>query len=364
MIKNKKIPRLFYVFFLSIALPFSFSNIPQYNWDIVGYTAAGYSLNGLENEILHKTTFEDIEKGVPEVAFKSLTEKSLYKKKVYSEHESLNQQLPFYKIRIAYVFLVMIFGEIIGSLSKATILISIISGFLIILTTSLNCINIKNTYIFLLIPLIVGIIIKDVSRYSTPDALAGLIALWGLLTLNHRIKVVPIFLISFLVFFRTDFIIFSLIISLYFFLKKKRLESILILFQSIVFYSFIKFYIDSYSYLTIFNFTLINGPDPYPKEMMISYDYIDYIKAYLIGIFRIVGNKVFWIILFSLFFIIKEREGFFRNNLFHLYLIAISFFCVHFILFPSGFERFYFLVNIIVFLFLLRFVDYDKKIET
>ena len=146
---NNKVSLYFRSLYL-IFIIFSFSLYsivkPIHNWDIIGYTSSAYSLDGIEGQNLLDKTYQDVKEEVSIERFKDLTTssssksnptKSNYRTTVFSNEIALKQQLPFYKIRIAYVYLINFIGKIIGSYSKATWIISLISSSLILLMLSL-----------------------------------------------------------------------------------------------------------------------------------------------------------------------------------------------------------------------------------
>src|SRR4030095_15236385 len=99
------------VIFLTAAAVFLIGVMhPYYNWDIVGYVAAAHYEDGLRGEMLRDRTYDDIRDEVGKYMFAHLTD-GPYRHTVYEYPQSLQQQVPFYSIKIMYVELVRVAGR-------------------------------------------------------------------------------------------------------------------------------------------------------------------------------------------------------------------------------------------------------------
>ena len=80
---------------------------PSYNWDIVAYVAAAYHQDGLGGRELSSATYNELEREADADTFKELTVGD-YVDVVFEDPDSLEQQLPFYTIKVAYIQLMRV----------------------------------------------------------------------------------------------------------------------------------------------------------------------------------------------------------------------------------------------------------------
>lgn len=81
---------------------------PAYNWDLVGYTAAAHALNHSDAGIIHARTIASLKASLPEQHYLRITEEPGYRSQIYSDHQALRAQIPFYSHRIVYVRLLQL----------------------------------------------------------------------------------------------------------------------------------------------------------------------------------------------------------------------------------------------------------------
>lgn len=98
---------------------------PGYNWDMLAYVASA-----LENRIddpvqLHAETWKEIEKGATEHDLYLLREDSPYNLHQWENPQDFATQLPFYRVKAAYVAAMQMLEPVTG-LGKAAILLSIL----------------------------------------------------------------------------------------------------------------------------------------------------------------------------------------------------------------------------------------------
>jgi hypothetical protein len=93
---------------------------PFHNWDMIGYTAAAYHADGFRGKDLSDRTYSAIKDEVTPEKFAYLTQSDHYKKTVFENPSSLEQQIPFYSIRVIYVRLVQSLGRMGMAYPRAT----------------------------------------------------------------------------------------------------------------------------------------------------------------------------------------------------------------------------------------------------
>ena len=318
---------------------------PMNNWDMIPYTAAAYEREGLSGEELRAATYRDVEEYVPEAKFASMVQRGYYRQTVYSDQTAFEQQLPFYNIRYLYISLVHFLGVFLGSFSFATVVVSAFFGSLLIFVSGLMHFSLPSKVAYFLTPPLVSAAgAFSLARFSTPDAFAAFGgALMFFLFLRKRIFAAAV-IIALLPLFRTDFLILSAFASIYLFFSSKRLAAFSAIGAALL-YFWVGAYAGNYGHATIFNFTLVYGPQPYPADMEISQNIGDYIRVYVRGVLAFVTGKefLFAIAIFVLWStMLHKRDG--VEPFGQFFFLTLAFVLTHFALFPAAFSRTYFLL--------------------
>lgn len=319
-------------------------------WDVIGYVASAYELIGLSGEALRNTTYEDVRNAVPSNTFSVLTdENNIYRSTIYKDASALQQNLPFYKIRYVYVWLTYAIGQWTGSFSQATVIVSAISGFFIVLTSGLLFWNTRSVIAFLSVPPAVVFLgeLLTLASLSQPDAIAALASIFLCVLILARKHKAAVILIALLPLFRTDFVIFALAAGFILFLRDNSRLAALSASLALLTYFTVNHFAENHGYAVIFNFTLIDrNISPYPLQMPISDDVRDYVEAYIRGIWRLIYTPEIYlypvITIVVIFFTSAQNRC--RNRFFSIYLACLFFVIVHFLLFPAAFLRHYFLL--------------------
>lgn len=340
---------------------------PKLNWDMIMYIGSAIKLLGFDGVELRNLTYLDLSKYVSEEAFSIMTSGNFYTSTVYKDPIAFSQQLPFYEIRYVYNGLIALVGSIIGSFSKATIFISASASSAIVVLSYVLARRFHSVVfrlLFLLVITFFGLI--TLSRFSTPDALAVLGVISLFLTLAYGKLKLTVLLIVLLPWLRTDYILLSLFVSVYFFLINKKNHAFLSAFFSVSGYFLIDKISMNYGHFVIFNFALISGPQPYVEGLILSTNFSDYLKAYLKGVIALTSSTavVSGVLAFILW--ITQRLKVFSkgSEVASLFLLlSASFFIVHFALFPAGMDRSYYILLWSSVYYIFTFLDLEKTVR-
>lgn len=310
---------------------------PFYNWDMIGYVASAHYMDGLRGEELSKLTYEDIRKEVGDVFFNSLVEGD-YRHTVFSDHQSLEQQLPFYTIRVGYVGAARLLNKFGLGYPKSTYIISAFFAFGSALLVGLLC-NFLGVSILWTPIILVSNGFTSISRLSTPDAMACFFALLTVYMIlkNSRYCLLLAVILPLL---RTDFVILSMLVAVYKFLSGVRGLSIVSALASLGLYAFINKSMGNYGWLTIFNFTLI-GISPYPRDMVISTNPVNYLKPYLSSAYAMLMHSHGVIYVIGIFCFINRIFNSVSTEARAALFISYLFVAAHLILFPAYMDRFF-----------------------
>lgn len=320
-------------YFLALGLA-----MPRHDWDMIAYVAAAYDEDGLKGPELSSTTYADIRQEVTSKKFSSLTEGN-YRATVFNDPNSLEQQLPFYKIKIVYVELIRALKNFGISYPKATYVVS--AFFASASICILAALSAEFGVYTLLVPFIAAFAGFDsLARGSSPDAIACFFALLATYSFARRsIFVYPLAGLMPLV--RTDLIILSVLLMIFDFVRKKRFYPILAGIVGVTSYAAVNKLAGSYGYLTLFNFTFI-GLDPYPRDMKLSHEFWLYLKPYLDCLPKLVSHRhaiVYPLLFYSL--VIRKDYKILSSEMYAVTMIAVLYMLSHLALFPVYDERFF-----------------------
>lgn len=302
------------------------------NFDIIGYVVSVYDIYGLSGIDLANKTFNDIEQTFGQDEFNKIFI-SDFRQGVLNDHESLAQLIPFYQIRLIYIYTLIILSTIFNlSISGSIHIISAVSVFIIVV---LIMRQVKEAgWAFYLFPvLFIPTGLLGVGRVGTPDAFAAMIVLIMLFTRNSYIKN-SLFCILPLI--RTDLILLNLIIFL---INKKNFQNYVFIAFAFLAYFSVNAFTNNYGYVTIFNFTFIASAieQIYPSSLQISQNLADYINVYIYRSHAMLDNLAV-IGFIGIALLLRNFHDVKTRN---LLIIILSFMFIHFALFPSGFIRFY-----------------------
>lgn len=358
------------LFFASALVVYSATEQPRYNWDMIGYVASAYSYLGAQGQELSEQTYADVRAATDEARFEELTggehEYSHYRSIVYRDAAALQQQVPFYNIRVIYVLATIATSFFAGTMSAATYIVSLIAGAVTLLLLSSLLLR-ERLIAFLTFPFVLMVAgLGYLSRYSTPDMLASMVAI-AIVCIGlqgGRASRLAMLLLPLLPAARTDYIILVPLFAWLLYSREYWAQAVIAVAASIMVYFAINTLAGNYGYLTIFNFFFISGPHPYPMEMDISANINDYIGAYASGIPKLLTGEGAAIIAAGTLLAIFQVNS--RRSIHGFALAATAFCALHFMLFPAGLYRYYFVATglslVVIFLSASRYAPlaYNK----
>jgi hypothetical protein len=312
---------------------------PQRNWDLVAYVAAAYHKDGYRGADLTRETYDDIKKVVSSKRFALLTTGE-YRGTVFKDPSSLEQQIPFYSIRVAYIELIRLLGSTGLSYTRSTFVTS--AFFAALASLMLGLILSKSSVPTGMLPVVVAVTgYADLARLSTPDSMAcffSLLGIYGLMTKGRIVFLVA----TILPLIRTDFILLSGLLMGCSYLQGEKFLSLLFLLVSAGFYFLVTKLNEGYGYLTLFNFAFIGSPAPYPAGIAISTRLGDYLAPYWLLFNSLIfhSHSVIYVVALYLFWL-KRRQIERQAAFYGLFAVPFIFTAAHLLLFPSDQYRFF-----------------------
>jgi hypothetical protein len=150
---------------------------PRQNFDMVPYMGSAVASTA---EATQKTVYDDLRASVPPESYKDLTSGTPYEADCFSNPYHFAEVLPFYSVKPLYVLGIGVFHRLGFSLSKSTVLVSIVSFFALALLLW-RWIGWPAFLLIITIP------VAPLIRMSTPDALNLALVMWSLsLIINNR----------------------------------------------------------------------------------------------------------------------------------------------------------------------------------
>ncbi|HSD11261.1 MAG TPA: hypothetical protein VLF14_09765 [Candidatus Binatia bacterium] len=197
---------------------------PHWNWDLVPYVACVLEGRFPDPADLQAATFEEIRRIVPPSRFAALTTGD-YFGDVFRDPEALRQQLPFYRIKPAYLELLRLLASAGLSPVTATLAVSIAASVsfavLVFFWLRIHLAARASGPCAVLLSLLIGLPI--VARISTPDAISGCCLLVALYALCERAALgVAALAIVLSVAIRSDNVIIGLWFAALFFALDRR----------------------------------------------------------------------------------------------------------------------------------------------
>jgi len=236
-------------------------NKPIQTWDILGYAGAVKSLEVSNKEEIHQSVFSELRAYATEEELSDLLDSSDYRRTMHQDADAFNQQIPFYKIRILFITLILILTKLgINAFIGSHIIVAATgAGGLLAFYYAFR--KLIFPAFWLIVPMFFIVLSGlEISRMSTADPLAFL---WvGLICYAFIHQKWPLFfaLIVSSVLVRTDLLVLVGIFTVYLMLFKPtlRIVSGLALLVSMGVYLLVTHYTGNYGWSTVFYYALIS----------------------------------------------------------------------------------------------------------
>ncbi len=125
---------------------------PSEVWDMLGYAASVHSLTGASSAEIHATVFSDLKAYATPAEYQELTSSTPYRITMSTDPEAFSQQIPFYKIRLLYVFLLLALTKCGIGMYEATHILSAAFANAGILVLFLGLRNYVHSVLWIVVP--------------------------------------------------------------------------------------------------------------------------------------------------------------------------------------------------------------------
>ncbi|MBI5215392.1 MAG: hypothetical protein HY960_06525 [Ignavibacteriae bacterium] len=320
---------------------------------MIPYIAAAHSFEQHDKKQLHDKVYEEVKKSVPSHVYTELTQGD-YRQTMLNDVEAFYQQLPFYKPKLLYVWLIHALTQLGFNSITAMSILSVTTSFIASLMILLFLLHeTSGIYPYVFSVLIINISgLLDVARLFTPDALSACISLLAIFLLLKKKNIwVVIVLAVASIWVRVDNLLFFLLIFTYlhFFSFKDYRIATIIYFVSIALcatsYIIINYGITNYGWSTLIYHITVNKIIT-PENFQSPLSFLDYIviliKRWLIQFVTNPLLSFFLVTGFStgyLFRLINRDSKIFIYG--HITIIMALSIVIHFVLFPDLLNRYF-----------------------
>ena len=312
---------------------------PYHNWDMVAYVAAAHYQDGLRGEPLLARTYTDVRNEVDPRVFRQLSKGNDYRRGVYGNAAALEEQIPFYSIRVIYVEAIRGLGVLGVSYPRATYLIGAFFAALSAVILGIICLR-ANVSVYVL-PLIVLVTdYPQLAALSSPDSLAmfgSLLAILACMSGSAWAYVLAAILPA----LRTDSVILSAMLTLVMFYRGQRLRASVALAAALVTYFAVSVSQHAYGWLTLLNFSLVER-EVFPSKIVPSNDLRDYLVLYARAAWGFLGSRhcLFYLVSGCLVAFFRRAVCTRESYAAELLAIPVAFTVLHLALYPSYEDRF------------------------
>lgn len=311
---------------------------PINNWDIIGYLASLFWLEGFSPSDIHALTYSSLQAVVSPDRFTMLSEAGAYHSAIHGDAGALMAQIPFYATRVLLLSMARGLGALGIEPVQAFHLInaSAMTLLWLLLARWVTPVHKSSWWLLLLIFALAGAF--SLGRTVTPDALSALVAFASVLAClsKHRLAWLGPLLLPLA---RTDYVLLSGLLCLWQFWQSKQLRWLVIASLSGAIMLALNHWAGHYGYRIIMQFTLLDAA-AYPGQMAVTWGLADYPAFVLAGLRELASGTALWLVLASLVYARVRRLRFTANEKSILGLV-LAFFLMHFLVFPAGFQRFY-----------------------
>lgn len=316
---------------------------PINNWDLIGYVAVACQADGHAGAELSDCVFSDIKRSVPSGVYAELIS-GAYRSDVFRDHEALTQQIPFYSIRVVYVWGVRLASTVLGV--DYTVATHLVSALFAGLTATLLCywLFLKRfgvIFSFLVLAILIDRMgLRDLARLSSPDSMAAFLFVLLVCLKSIGLGRFSFYLSVLLPLVRTDFLLASWLLQLSFWGGKGWRPVVCLMACSLGLFLFVNKYFGNYGWGVVVNFTFVKQV-PYPALMDSHVDPIFYwelLKSALAAAFES-RHAIIYLLGTALAAYLLRTGG--DSPELWIYVVSVLFVVLHLMLFPAYMSRFF-----------------------
>lgn len=247
------------LFLFVVYLAFMSFNRPFHNWDMVIYAAAAEKTAGESNAELHTRIWTSVKGVVSAERFQELCCSNEFRRERFEKPEVFQSHFPMYEVKAGYVWLLKGLSRILGSI-EATIWISFLASAVIAVCVCRAFGALPGFYQFIWIPGLVLLELPNLTRLSTPDALAAALFVAAALCLLKQRPNSAILLLLVGLTVRPDNVITCLFLAVFFALQRHLWHALFLAIAALAIYFLITRSFEHIGWWNHFYYTFLDRP--------------------------------------------------------------------------------------------------------
>ncbi len=335
---------------------------PLWNWDVLGYTASAINLYEVDLNTIHQNVYSALKNRVSETVWLELTASTDYRKVMLEDAEAFSQQIPYYKIRVLFILLMLLLAKSgVDILNTAHLLTAFFySAGTLLYYVSLR--NLVHSVFWLMFPVLMYVFTQelDISRHAVVDSFGFLwMALITYAFIRQR-NWLPL-VVALMVLIRTDLIMLSALIFGVCWIINPAQRKWLVMygFLTVFLYAAVNHWAGNYGWHTLFYFVFVTDMSATHPENFATYqvsfnEYLKHLinpqwlgKSVYLAYFLFCVNACLFAWLVSRFSkkiqAVAETGNYeeIRHRVFLLSCISGAYVIAHYVLFPLWESRFF-----------------------
>ncbi len=337
-------------------LVYSLAN-PIAEWDMLAYAASAEAIDGTAPEEIHKRVYAELKEHATATEYEAITSANSYRKTMYEDAQAFNEQLPYYKIRIAFITLVKTLRDLGVNIYDAGHYVAALAFILSLLLLWASVRGHIHPVFQLALPLAFYKYTRDleVLQQILADSLSSVwVVLICIAYLRESRWLLP--LIAFSVFIRVDLAVFSGLMLLMLFATGDRKNIIKLFVCGVVLvasFLFIQNWAGSYGWKTLYYFAIISDMlATHPTEYsQIGFTFNEYLNSlvdtsrWISPMFGVSAAFSFMILLIWMF----AKLGEYNKRVSRISIVCALYIAAHYLIFPQLYLRFFVSQNMMIF---------------
>ncbi len=265
---------------------------PIWNWDALGYAAAVESLTESDKQIVHQRVYSALKAHATDETWFELTASTEYRKTMYEDADAFSQQIPYYKIRVIFILLLLLFTKLGIDIFVAGHVLTAAFYSLGVLVFYVGLRKHAHSALWLLLPVLMFIFTQELilPRHVAVDSLGFFCTALVVCAFVNRYKWLYLAL-AVMVLVRTDLIIMSALIfgACWLIEPSTRKTQFFYGTLTIAFYLAVNHWADNYGWHALFYFVFVSDmaathPETYSSYKVSWSEYLQYVlESHWIG---------------------------------------------------------------------------------
>jgi len=327
--------------------------VREWNYDLLGYLAFAVCSSESDPAKIHSIVFREAKAEVPDPEFRLLAQATPYRIDLRANAFDFAELIPFYSVKPAYVWLILLlhrFGLTLIQAAKLLSAISYVALGIVFFRWSRACLSTLPS-VLLASMFMLSLPVLDSARLFIPDLLSVAILTWALyLLFSRKRELIGITLLSCSVFVRTDNVFFAVAVIGYLALASRSPVRMKLTYGAILIgllcalVKVINHFTGFYGWHTLVFHSVIQKVTA-PAEVAPHVSILSYLRALLGSVHQAVHRSPFLFSFIAAACLLLIRPG---DRMRDLLLLGLATSAVKILVYPNFEERYYLFAYVIV----------------